>query len=510
MSTDRLPPHRQGYGQQTEPHHRRAPRVNGFDSFFGVTQRGSTMGREIRGGFATFFAMSYIVVLNPLIIGTVSDGDGNLIGGGDVGTSTIAVAGVTALTAGVLTILMGLIGRYPFAIAAGLGLNSFLAVGVASQMSWPEAMGLVVVEGVLVILLVLTKVRSAVLHAIPGELKTAISVGIGLFIAFIGFVDSGIVRRIPDEAGTTVPVTLGIGGELQGWPTLVFLVGLAVTTILVMRRVRGAIIIGILSATVIAVVVEAIFHPGPSIVNGEPSATGWRLNVPIVPTDWFALPDLSLVGNVDILGGFARIGALAAVMIVFALLLSDFFDTMGTVVGLSSQAGLLDRNGQLPGVGRVLFVDSLAAASGGGASASSNTTYIESSAGIGEGARTGVASLVTGVLFLAALFFTPLVTIIPFEAATPALVVVGLAMVSQIRRIDFTDVAVLVPALFTAILMPFTFSISVGIGAGLISYVVLRTFQGRAREIHPLLWIVSILFLLYFAVHPLRELAGIG
>ena len=510
MSTDRLPQqHPQGYAPQ-EPHHHRARRVGGLDNFFGITQRGSTVGREVRGGFATFFAMSYIVVLNPLIIGTVADADGNLVGGDNVGTSTIAVAGVTALTAGVMTILMGVIGRYPFAIAAGLGLNSFIAVGVASQMSWPEAMGLVVVEGVLVILLVLTRIRSAVLHAIPGDLKTAISVGIGLFIAFIGFVDSGIVRRIPDVAGTTVPVTLGIGGELQGWPTVVFLTGLAVTTILVMRRVRGAIIIGILSATVIAIIVEAVFHPGPSIVNGEPSATGWRLNVPIVPTDWFALPDLSLVGNVDVLGGFTHIGALAAVMIVFALLLSDFFDTMGTVVGLSSQAGLLDRNGQLPGVGRVLFVDSLAAAAGGGASASSNTTYIESSAGIGEGARTGVASLITGALFLAALFFTPLVTIVPFEAATPALVVVGLAMVSQIRRIDFTDIAVLVPALFTAILMPFTYSISVGIGAGLISYVVLRTFQGRAREIHPLLWIVSSLFLLYFAVHPLRELAGIG
>jgi AGZA family xanthine/uracil permease-like MFS transporter len=370
--------------------------------------------------------------------------------------------------------------------------------------------GLVVVEGVLVILLVLTKVRTAVLHAIPGDLKTAISVGIGLFIAFIGLVDSGIVRRIPDAAGTTVPVTFGIGGELQGWPTMVFIFGLTVTTILVMRRVRGAIIIGIISSTILAIILEAVFHPGPSIVDGQPSPTGWRLNVPTVPTDWFAFPDLQLLGNFDVVGGFTRIGVLAATMIVFALLLSDFFDTMGTVVGLSSQAGLMDKQGHIPGVGRVLFVDSLAATAGGLASSSSNTAYIESSAGIGEGARTGIASLVTGGLFLVAMFSTPLVTIIPFEAATPALVVVGLAMVSQIRRINFTDVAIVVPALLTAVLMPFTYSISVGVGTGLISYVVLRTFQGRAREIHALLWVVSFLFLLYFAVHPLRELFGIG
>jgi AGZA family xanthine/uracil permease-like MFS transporter len=509
MSTHHLRPNTERDLRPDAHRHRRPG--GAVDSFFDVTERGSTIGREVRGGFTTFFAMSYIVVLNPLIIGTVVDRDGSFIAGGDdVGESTIAVAGVTALTAGVLTILMGLVGRYPFALAVGLGLNSFVAVGVASQMSWPEAMGLVVIEGVLVILLVLTKIRTAVLHAIPGDLKTAISVGIGLFIAFIGFVDSGVVRRIPDEAGTTVPVTFGIGGELQGWPTLVFVVGLAVTAILVIRQVRGAIIIGILSATVVAIVVETLFHPGPAIVDGQPSPTGWRLNVPQVPTDWFALPDLQLLGNFDLVGGFTRIGALAAVMIVFALMLSDFFDTMGTVVGLSSQAGLLDKQGHVPGVGRVLFVDSLAAAAGGAASSSSNTTYIESSAGIGEGARTGVASLLTGVLFLAAMFFTPLVTVIPFEAATPALVVVGLAMVSQIRRIDFTDVAVVIPALLTAVLMPFTYSISVGIGAGLISYVVFRAFQGRAREIHPLLWIVSALFLLYFAVHPLRELFGIS
>jgi AGZA family xanthine/uracil permease-like MFS transporter len=503
MVTDRIPTVRDSAGDDRGTPGR-------IDRYFEVTARGSTFAREVRGGFATFFAMAYIVVLNPLIIGTVLDADGNLLGGADdIPSSIAAVGSVTSLAAGVLTILMGIVGRYPFALAVGLGLNSFLAVGVASQMSWPEAMGLVLVEGIIITLLVLTKVRVAVLHAIPGDLKTAMSVGIGLFIAFIGLVDSGLIRRIPDVAGTSVPVSLGIGGELAGWPILVFLVGLILTAVLVMRKVRGAIIIGMATGTVLAVLVEALFHPGPSFVDGKPVPTGWQLNVPTLPSDIVAMPDLSLIGQVDPFSGFARVGVLAALMIVFTLLLSDFFDTMGTVVGLSSEARLLDEDGQVPGVGRVLLVDSLAATAGGAMSTSSNTTYIESAAGIGEGARTGFANLITGGMFLAAMFVAPLVSIVPFEAATPALVIVGLAMMAQIRRIDFSDVGIVIPCLLTAVLMPFTFSIAVGLGAGMITYVILRTFQGRARDVHPLLWGVAALFALYFAVHPLRAALGI-
>lgn len=487
---------------------RRAP--GKVDQYFGISERESTFGREIRGGFATFFAMSYIVVLNPLIIGTVTDADGNLLGGaGSVPESIAMVGSVTSLAAGLLTILMGIIGKYPFAIAVGLGLNSFLAVSVASQMSWQEAMGLVLIEGVVITLLVVTKVRVAVLHAIPSDLKTAMSVGIGLFIAFIGLVDSGFIRRVPDVAGTTVPVGLGVGGNLTGWPIVVFLVGLLLTAVLVMRKVRGAIIIGMATSTVLAIIVEAVFKPGPSLVDGKPVPSGWQLNVPTLPSDIIALPDLSLIGDVDPFGGFARVGVLAALMIVFTLMLSDFFDTMGTVVGLSAEAKLLDKQGQVPGVGKVLLVDSLAAASGGAMSTSSNTTYIESAAGIGEGARTGFANLITGGLFLVAMFIAPLVSIVPFEAATPALVIVGLAMMAQIRRIDFSDVAIVIPCLLTAVLMPFSFSIAVGLGAGMITYVVLRTFQGRAREVHPLLWGVAALFALYFAAHPIRVALGI-
>lgn len=488
----------------------RQSRGGAIDRYFGITERGSTFGREIRGGFATFFAMSYIVVLNPLIIGTVADKDGHLLGNaGGVPDSIAMVGSVTSLAAGVLTILMGIVGRYPFAIAVGLGLNSFLAVSVASQMSWPEAMGLVLIEGLVITLLVMTKVRVAVLHAIPADLKTAMSVGIGLFIAFIGLVDSGLIRRVPDVAGTTVPVGLGIGGELAGWPIVVFIVGVVLTAVLVMRKVRGAIIIGMATSTVLAIIVEAIFKPGPSLVDGKPVPTGWQLNVPTLPSDIIAAPNFSLIGDVDPFGGFARVGVLAALMIVFTLMLSDFFDTMGTVVGLSAEAKLLDKDGQVPGVGRVLLVDSVAAATGGAMSTSSNTTYIESAAGIGEGARTGFASLITGGMFLLAMFIAPLVSIVPFEAATPALVIVGLAMMAQIRRIDFTDVGIVIPCLLTAVLMPFSFSIAVGLGAGMITYVILRTFQGRAREVHPLLWGVAALFALYFAAHPIRVALGI-
>ena len=479
----------------------RPPR-NAFDRFFSISQRGSTVEREIRGGLATFFTMAYIVVLNPLIIGTARDADGRTLG-------IPLVAAATALVAGVMTILMGVVGRYPYALATGLGLNAFVAFGIATRMSWADAMGLVVLEGLVITALVLTGFRTAVFTAIPIELKTAIGVGIGLFIALIGFVDAGFVRRIPDEANTTVPVQLGVGGELAGWPTLVFVFGLVLTTLLVAKRVRGAILLGIVVTTVVAIVVEALADIGPSVGPAGVNPHGWSLGVPRLPSDVLASPDLSLLGDFSLFGSFERVGVVAALLFVFTLLLADFFDTMGTVVGVGAEAGLLDENGQLPGVDKVLLVDSLAAVAGGAASVSSNTTYIESAAGVGEGARTGLASVVTGVLFLVAMLFTPLVSIVPFEAATPALVVVGFLMITQIRSIDFADFAVAIPAFFTIVLMPFTYSITNGIGAGFVAYVLIQLVQRRARAVHPLLWVVSALFVVYFAINPVEQLLGI-
>jgi adenine/guanine/hypoxanthine permease len=473
------------------------------ESVFGVRARGSTVGRELRGGLVTFVTMSYIVVLNPLILGSV-----DAAGAGakrDVLGAVLPVpqvAAVTALVAGVMTLLFGAIANYPFAIATGLGINTLVAVSIAPQVSWPEAMGLVMVDGLIIMLLAATGFRTAVFNAVPAELKAAIAVGIGLFISFIGLVDAGFVRRIPDAAHTTVPVTLGIGGSIASWPTVVFVVGLVLTGVLVARRVRAAILIGVLASTVLAIVIEAIAKVGPS--NGT-NPKGWNLGYPALPSRVVGLPDLSLVGDVS-LGAFTRLPVLTVSLLVFTLVLANFFDAMGTMTGLGRQAGLLRPDGQLPRVGRALLVEGFGAVAGGAASSSSNTVYVESASGIAEGARTGLANLVTGLLFLAAMFFTPLYEVVPIEAAAPALVVVGALMVRQIRDIDFTDFSIALPAFLTIVVMPFTYSIASGIGAGFISYVLLRTATGRGGQVHPLMWVVALAFLGYFAVGPIQSL----
>jgi len=475
------------------------------DKFFKITERGSTVGREIRGGVVTFFTMAYIIVLNPLILGFAKDADGNFLGGGSAPNLPM-IAAATALVAGVTTILMGLVANYPLALAAGLGLNAFVAFSIASGMSWQDAMGLVVIEGLVITVLVLTGFRSAVFHAVPGQLKTAISVGIGLFIALIGLVDSGFVRRIPDIANTTVPVQLGASGFLDGWPVLVFAFGLLLMIVLYVLRVRGAILISILAASVLAVIIEAVAHVGPSVNGDKHNPNGWSLNVPTLHGNKVVdAPDFGLLGHVSVFGAFERVGVVTAVLFIFTLMLADFFDTMGTMTAIGAEAGLLDSNGIPPASQRILVVDSIAAAAGGAASISSNTSYIESASGVGEGARTGLASVVTGVLFLIATVLSPLVAIIPNEAATPALVLVGFLMMQQARLIDWDDFEIAIPAFLTIILMPFTYSISVGIGAGFIAYVLIKIVRGKLAVVHPLLWVVTALFVVYFFIAPIKQ-----
>lgn len=482
-------------------------RVSGFDRWFELTARGSNYSREIRGGFVTFFTMAYIVVLNPLIIGTAKDVNGMYIGNTeDVVKAITMVAAATALVAGLLTILMGAIGRFPVAVAAGLGLNGFVAFTLAPQMTWADAMGLVVIEGIVILLLVLTGFRSAVFTAVPQQLKYAIGVGIGLFIAIIGLVDAGVVRP-------GVPlISFGFFGELSGWPMFVFVFGLLLTIILVVRKVKGAILIGILGTTVVALIVEAVANVGPRTApdGSVANPVGWSLNVPAVPEQVVGSPDLGLLGQFNLLGSWEAIGVIATILAIFSLMLSDFFDTMGTAFGLATEADLLDKKGEIPHFESILVVDSVAAIAGGAASTSSNTSYIESASGIGEGARTGIASLVTGVLFLIAMFFSPLVTVIPHEAATPALVVVGFLMMTQVRHIDFLDYQIGIPAFLTIILMPFTYSITVGIGAGFVSYVIIKIFTGRMREVNWLMWVVSIAFAIYFLIDPIQKVLGVG
>ena len=477
--------------------------ASAIDRYFRITERGSTVTQEIRGGLATFFTMAYIVVLNPLIIGTVPDGTGAFLADGDLQV----IAAVTALVAGVMTILMGAVANYPLALATGLGLNAFVAYGVASLdgMTWADAMGLVVLEGLIILALVLTGFREAVFRAIPAQLKVAISVGIGLFITIIGLVDAGVVRK---PAGGPVPVELGVGGFLAGWPTLVFVVGLFTIAALLTLRVRGAILYGIVAATVLAILLEAVFSIGQQTPDGA-NPTGWSLNAPALPESVVQVPSFSLLGEFSLLGSFSAIGATAVFLLVFTLMLADFFDTMGTMVAVGAEAGLLDEEGNPPNTRRILVVDSLAAAAGGAAGVSSNTSYIESTAGVGEGARTGLASIVTGVLFLLATFLSPLVSVVPHEAATPALVIVGFLMMQQVKEIDWDDLEIAIPAFLTIVIMPFTYSITAGIGAGFVTYVLLKAVRGKAGSVHPLLWLVAALFLVYFGIDPIRDWLGV-
>jgi AGZA family xanthine/uracil permease-like MFS transporter len=467
------------------------PATNGVDRFFRISERGSTFGREIRGGLTTFFAMAYILVLNPIILGSAKDKFGHHL-------DAVQLTTATALVAAVMTIVMGVGGNLPLALAAGLGLNAVVAYQIAPLMSWDDAMGLIVIEGVLICVLVVTGLREAIMHAIPQAMKQAISVGIGLFIAFIGFVDSGFVSRIPDAANTTVPVQLGGTGTLTGWPILVFCLGVLLTIGLLARRVKGAILISIVAMTVLAIVIDSIAD-----------IKSWGLTTPKVPDDLVASPDFGLLGHFSLFGAFGQTSAITVVLLVFTLILSDFFDTMGTVVGISAEAGLLDEEGRVPNLGRVLLIDGAAAVAGGAASSSSATAYVESAAGVGEGARTGFSNLVTGGLFALALFLTPILTIVPLQAAAPALVAVGFLMMTQVRNIEWDSYEIAIPAFLTIAVMPFTYSITDGIGAGFVAYVLIKAVLGKAKEVHWLLWGTSVLFLVYFAIDPIEQVLGV-
>lgn len=470
--------------------------MNRLDRFFEISARGTTVAAEARGGLVTFIAMAYIIVLNPIILSSSEDVAGNRL-------QFAEVSAVTALAAGVMTILFGLIARMPFAFAAGLGINSFVATTLVGSLTWAEAMGLVVINGLIIVVLAATGLRRLVFDAVPMQLKLAITAGIGLFILFIGLVDAGFIG----STGRPSP-PVGLGGDGSGSistvPTVVFAFTLLLTGILVARKVRGGILIGLITGTAVAVVIEAIWHLGSAV--DKPG--GWSLSVPTLSGSPFALPDLSLVGAFS-MDSFERIGVIAATMFVFTLVFANFFDAMGTFTGLSREAGLADELGTFPRLRSALIVEGAGAVVGGASSASSNTVFVESGAGIGEGARTGLANIVTGTLFLAAMFISPLASVVPTEVAAAALVIVGAMMVSHLRHIDISEFSVALPVVLTVATMPFSYSIANGIGVGFIAWVVLRSAAGKAREISPLLWVVAAGFLLYFARGWIESLLGI-
>ncbi|THA85700.1 NCS2 family permease [Streptomyces sp. A0592] len=461
----------------------------GLDRYFKVSERGSTVGREVRGGFATFFAMAYIIVLNPIILGSAKDMYGHQLDSGQLVTATV-------LTAAFTTLLMGVIGNVPIALAAGLGVNTVVALQLAPRMSWPDAMGMVVLAGFVVMLLVATGLRERVMNAVPLGLRKGIAIGIGLFIMLIGLVDSGFVSRIPDAAHTTVPLQLGGNGHLDGWPVLIFAIGTLLTLALLIRKVPGAILISIVAMTLVAVVVQLV---------ADLPDSGWGLTVPAWPGNPVAPPDFGLVGQVSLFGGFDKVGLLTGILFVFTVLLSCFFDAMGTILGVGDEAKLIDKKtGEFPGINRVLFVDGLAVASGGATSSSATTCFVESTAGVGEGARTGLANVVTGALFAVALFLTPLATMVPSQAATPALVAVGfLILAGSVKDIDWSDFTIAVPAFLAMVMMPFTYSITNGIGIGFITFSVLRLATGRGREVPTAMYVVSAVFVFYYAMPAL-------
>jgi adenine/guanine/hypoxanthine permease len=443
-----------------------------LDRYFEISGRDSTIATEVRAGAATFLTMAYILFVNPQILGSVAAPGGAKLPFDQALT-------VTALVAGVATLAMGVYGRYPFALAAGLGINAFVAFSLvgADHLGWPDAMGVIVAEGVIISALVLVGFREAVLNAIPHDLKLAIGIGIGLFITIIGLVDAGIVIK---GEGTIV----ALAPKLNTWPIAIFVVGLFGTYALFARRVRGALLIGIIGTTILATIVNEI-KDKKVFPNG--SAT-W-------PDKIVDAPNFGLVGDFS-LHFVSALGFWSALAVVLSVLLSDFFDTAGTVLGLGRRAGLVTGDGRLPGMRRVLLVDSLAAAGGGAASASSNTTFIESSAGIGEGGRTGLASVVTGLLFLCCLFISPLAGIIPSAATAPVLVIVGAMMFELVRHIEWTEPGIALPVLLTIVLMPMTDSITNGVGGGFIAYTVLALLSGR--RVHPLLIGFSAIFVWYF------------
>ena len=446
-----------------------------LDRFFRITERGSSVRTEIVAGVTTWLTMAYILFLNPAILGLGTDPNGVKLEPGQV-------LAVTGLVAGVMTLAMGIYANYPFALAAGLGLNGFVTFTLVGQLqlTWPEAMGVILVEGLVITLLVLTGFREAIMNAIPMDLKRAIGIGIGLFIAFIGLVDGGIVVQ---AVGT--PVRLN--ADLSNGRVVVFVVGLLLAAWLVTRRFKGALLVSIAASTVLAIAINEIWFDGAL----------WPEGVARIPDDVVAGPKFGLLGNVS-LGFFSVLPVLTAVAAIVSVMLSDFFDTMGTVTALGDEAGLLEPDGRLPGIRRVLLVDSLGAAAGGAASSSSNTTYIESASGIAEGGRTGLVAVTVGVLFLLATFLSPIAHVIPFEATGPILVVVGFFMMQHVGEINWRDPGIAIPAFLTIVLMPFTFSITNGVGAGFLSYTLIQLLQGRPGRVHWLMWIVSAIFAWYF------------
>ncbi len=450
--------------------------------FFRFEERGTNARTEVRAGVTTFLTMAYILFVNPIIL-SLGTPDGP-------GVPATAAAAGTALAAGLVCILMGLVSNFPLALASGMGLNAFLAYTVvaAQGVSWQTGMGLVVLDGAIVLLLVLVGVRGWVFQAIPMDLKRAIAGGLGLFLATLGLVGARIIV-IPKSSADlvaaagdplhVVPVPPPVqAGPVCTWGVLLVLAGLVTMTVLHQRGFQGAILAGIAVVTVLDI--------GRDLITGDPASPIWNLKL--------GAPDLSAIGQADVRGALS----LQLLPLLLGLIVVDFFDTLGTMTAIGEQAGLTDEKGQVENGTRVLAVDAIGAVIGGLCGASSVTSYVESASGVGDGGRTGLMPIVTGVLFLASIVLAPLFGLVPAEATAPALIFVGFLMLRGLRSMEWNDVTIAVPAFVTLIAMPLTYSISHGIGYGFISYVLIGIMAGRWRQIHPMMYVVAALFALSF------------
>jgi adenine/guanine/hypoxanthine permease len=439
--------------------------VNTLDRLFDLQGRETTVAREVRGGATTFLTMAYILFANPAILQAA-------------GVPLDAAIAGTAAVAAITSIMMGLVANVPIALAPGMGLNAIVAFHLTPALgSWQAAMGVIVVEGLIVLVLVLVGAREAVLHAIPLDLRRAIGVGIGLFITLIGLVNArlvivppGTVSALTADPGQIMPpVTFG---SVTHTDTAIAFIGIIVIGILIAREVPGAIMLGIAAATVAALV----------------------LGVAHAPTALAAAPNFEIFGQADI--GAAL--TIAALPLVASVIMVDFFDTLGTASAVADEAGLEDENGRIPRLRALLSIDAISASIGGLFGVSSATSYVESAAGVAEGARTGLHNVVVGLLFAVAIFAAPLFSVVPAAATAPALIAVGFLMCRQITRIDFRDVATGLAAFVLLVTIPLTYSIAHGIGYGFVTYVVICAFTGRARTVHPLMYATALVFLLYF------------
>lgn len=419
---------------------------------FSVREAGSDGKTEILAGITTFMTMAYIIFVNPSILSNTGMPFGPLM-----------VA--TCLASALATLCMAFLANYPIALAPGMGLNAFFAFGVVLGMgiSWEVALAAIFLEGVLFILLTMTRLRESIVNGIPKSLKIGISAGIGLFIAFIGLQSAGII--VKNDA-----VLVGLG-DLKSTPVLLAFLGFFLMVALEARKVRGSILLGILAITALSVVLGVSKAP-EGIVSLPPS---------IAPI--FGKMDFSLVGNANFW------------IVLFSFFFVDFFDTVGTLVGVTNRAGMLDAKGQLPRAQQALLADAIGTTAGAVLGTSTVTSYVESASGVEQGGRTGLTALVTALLFLAALFFSPLVSIVPACATAPALILVGIFMMMGLRELDFDDWTDFVPACVALLVMPFSYSIAHGIEFGIISFVVLKLATGKAKEASPLMIGLCLVFL---------------